>query len=85
MSRENDRLAQKEKELRDAIRAQEQSKDPFKSHDSMDIDPYTGVVETTGYGYCDEVSEDVREDFRDDLEDDLQINQEKREENELCR
>ncbi len=76
----SNQLAQKEKELRDAIRAQEQSKDPFKSHDSMDINPYTGVVETTGYEFRNEVSEDVREDFQQDLEDERQINDQRQQE-----
>lgn len=78
----NNALAQKEKELRDAVRAQEQAKDPFKSHDSMDINPYTGVVETTGYEFRNEVSEDVREDFLNDLEDNRQIEQQRQQENE---
>lgn len=76
----SNQLAQKEKELRDAIRAQEQSKDPFKSHDSMDINPYTGVVETTGYEFRNEVSEDVHEDFQQDLEDERQINDQRQQE-----
>ena len=78
----NNALAQKEKELRDAVRAQKQAKDPFKSHDSMDINPYTGVVETTGYELRNEVSEDVRKDFLNDLEDNRQIEQQRQQENE---
>lgn len=78
----SNQLAQKEKELRDAVRAQEQAKDPFKSHDSMDINPFTGVVETTGYEFRNEVAEDVREDFQWDLEDERQINDQRQQENE---
>lgn len=44
--------------------------DPIKSHDGMDIDSKSGVVETTGYGYKLEVAEDVIEAFEQDLEDD---------------
>ena len=44
--------------------------DPIKSHDGMDIDSRSGVVETTGYGYKLEVAEDVIEAFEQDLEDD---------------
>lgn len=75
MSRENDRVAVWAKELRDAARAQEASRDPFGSHDGMDIDPHTAVVETCGYGFRNEVAENVREAFLEDLEDDRQINQ----------
>lgn len=57
MSRENDRVAVWAKELRDAARAQEASRDPFGSHDGMDIDPHTAVVETCGYGFRNEVAE----------------------------
>ena len=75
MSRENDRVAVWAKELRDAARAQEASREPFGSHDGMDIDPHTAVVETCGYGFRNEVAENVREAFLEDLEDDRQINQ----------
>ena len=44
--------------------------DPIKSHDGMDIDSRSGVVETTGYGYKLDVAEDVIEAFEQDLEDD---------------
>lgn len=51
MSNENDRVAVWAKELRDAARAQEASRDPFGSHDGMDIDPHSAVVETTSDSY----------------------------------
>ena len=44
--------------------------DPIKSHDGMDIDSRSGVVETNGYGYKLDVAEDVIEAFEQDLEDD---------------
>lgn len=69
-----------ERQIDDARKAQEMSRDPFGSHDGMDIDPRTAVVETCGYGYRNEVADDVREAFREDIEDDQQINQMKRDE-----
>lgn len=79
MCNENDSLAMRAKELRDMVRTQEASRDPFGSHDGMDIDPHSAVVESSGYGYRNEVCDDVREAFRQDIEDDQQINELKRE------
>lgn len=45
------------------------NEDPIKSHDGMDMDPHSAVVETSGYGYKLEVAEDVVEAFREDLDD----------------
>ena len=80
MDRENDRLAEAAKLARDAARAKAASRDPYGSHDGMDIDPHTAVVETCGYGFRNEVAESVREAFFEDLEDDRQIDQSRREE-----
>lgn len=75
-----------ERQIDDARKVQDMSCDPFGSHDGMDIDPRTAVVETCGYGYRNEVADDIREAFREDIEDDQQINQMKRdEEKELSR
>lgn len=75
-----------ERQIDDARKVQDMSRDPFGSHDGMDIDPRTAVVETCGYGYRNEVADDIREAFREDIEDDQQINQMKRdEEKELSR
>lgn len=74
------------RQIDDARKVQDMSRDPFGSHDGMDIDPRTAVVETCGYGYRNEVADDIREAFREDIEDDQQINQMKRdEEKELSR
>ena len=80
MERENDRLAEVAKLARDAARAREASRDPYGSHDGMDIDPHTAVVETCGYGFRNEIAESVLEAFLEDLEDDRQIDQIRREE-----
>lgn len=75
-----------ERQIDAARKVQDMSRDPFGSHDGMDIDPRTAVVETCGYGYRNEVADDIREAFREDIEDDQQINQMKRdEEKELSR
>ena len=75
-----------ERQIDDARKVQDMSRDPFGSHDGMDIDPRSAVVETCGYGYRNEVADDIREAFREDIEDDQQINQMKRdEEKELSR
>lgn len=68
------------RQIDDARKVQDMSRDPFGSHDGMDIDPRTAVVETCGYGYRNEVADDIREAFREDIEDDQQINQMKRDE-----
>lgn len=68
------------RQIDDARKVQDMSRDPFGSHDGMDIDPRTTVVETCGYGYRNEVCDDVREAFRQDIEDEQQINQMKRDE-----
>ena len=39
------------RQIDDARKVQDMSRDPFGSHDGMDIDPRTAVVETCGYGY----------------------------------
>ena len=44
------------RQIDDARKVQDMSRDPFGSHDGMDIDPRTAVVETCGYGYRNEVS-----------------------------
>ena len=67
------------RQIDDARKVQDMSRDPFGSHDGMDIDPRTAVVETCGYGYRNEVCDDVREAFRQDIEDEQQINELKRE------
>lgn len=67
------------RQIDDARKVQDMSRDPFGSHDGMDIDPHTAVVETCGYGYRNEVCDDVREAFRQDIEDEQQINELKRE------
>ena len=67
------------RQIDDARKVQDMSRDPFGSHDGMDIDPRTAVVETCGYGYRNEVCDDVREAFRQDMEDEQQINELKRE------
>lgn len=41
--------------------------DPIKSHDGMDIDCRSGVVETAGYGFKQEVAQDVIEAFEFDV------------------
>ena len=67
------------RQIDDARKVQDMSRDPFGSHDGMDIDPRTAVVETCGYGYRHEVCDEVREAFRQDIEDEQQINELKRE------
>lgn len=40
----------------------------IRSHDGMDVDPSSGVVEASGYGYRNEVLEADREAFERGLE-----------------
>lgn len=46
--------------------------DPIKSHDGMDVDSRSGVVETSGYEFKQDVAEDVIRAFEQDIEDDRQ-------------
>ena len=82
MGKATDAAAKMEREMRERQAALE---DPIKSHDGMDIDPHTAVVESCGYGYRNEVAEDVREAFRQDIDDDQEIRTERQEADQLVR
>lgn len=81
MGKATDKAAKMEREMRERQLAE----DPIKSHDGMDIDPHTAVVESCGYGYRNEVAEDVREAFRQDMDDDREIHTEMQEADQLQR
>lgn len=45
-----------------------QIEDPIKSHDGMDVNPFSAVVESTGYDFRNDVLEDVRTAFEQGME-----------------
>ena len=66
-------LTEKVIELQRLRQSQPFYPDPIRSHDGMDINPYTDVVETCGYDFKQNVADATKEAFMQDLEDDQEL------------
>ena len=42
--------------------------DPIKSHDGMDVNPFSAIVETTGYDFRNDVLQETRSAFEQGME-----------------